>query len=74
MGKAEMTVEFRRGPDFSGFDASVIGRGFLHAMRCSPIPEVELQVFERARLVSFDSEMIVRLALLDEVAGEFTLS
>ena len=38
--EVEVVVEFRGGPDLSGFDASVIRGCMLNEMRFAPIPEV----------------------------------
>ena len=73
MRKVEIGVEFRGGPDFTGFEAAVIGRGMLGEVGLAPLPEVKLQVFEKSRLIAFDGEIVVRLALLDQIFGEFTL-
>ena len=51
----------------------MIGRRLLDEMRLAPILEVELQVFEKSGLVAFDGEIVMRLALLDQILGEFTL-
>jgi hypothetical protein len=42
-------------------------------MRWAPILEVELEGFEKSRLVAFDGEMVMCLALLDQIAGEAAL-
>ncbi len=67
MRKVEIGVEFRGGPDFAGFEAAVIGRGMLDEVGLAPLPEVKLQVFEKSRLIAFDGEIVVRLALLDQI-------
>jgi len=42
--KINVVVEFRGGPDFSGFDSSVIRRRLLDELRILPIPKIELQI------------------------------
>ena len=73
MGKVEIVVEFGGGPDFAGFQAAVVGRGMLDEMGLAPIPEVEFQGFEQSGLIAFDGEIVMRLALLDQILGELTL-
>ncbi len=67
MRKIEITVQFRGRPDLAGFDASVVWRGMLDKMRLAAIPEIELQGFQKTGLISFDREIVVRLALLDQI-------
>src|SRR2546429_9953570 len=52
--KVEVIVQFRGGPDFSGFYSSVIGGRMLHEMRFPAILEVEFQFFQNSRLIAFD--------------------
>ena len=47
--KINVVVEFRGGPDFSGFDSSVIRRRLLDELRIFPIPKIELQILSYER-------------------------
>ncbi len=71
--KVEIPVQFRRRPDLAGFDASVIARRLLDVVRRAPILEIELQILEKSGLVCFDGEMVMGLALLDQVSGQWAL-
>ena len=71
--EVEIVVEFGGGPDFAGFQAAVIGRRLFDEMRLAPVLEVELQVCQQSGLIAFDGERVMRLALLDQIFGEFTL-
>jgi len=73
MRKVEIVVGFGRGPDLAGFEASVIGGRVLDEIGLAPILEVELQVLQNAGLVAFDGEMVMRLALPDQRAGQLAL-
>lgn len=73
MRKVEITVEFAGGPDLARFDAPVIRRGMLDELRLATIPEVEFQIFKNSRLVAFDGEIVMRLALPHHVFGQLTL-
>ena len=73
VGKVEIVIEFGGGPDFARFQAAVIGGRLLDEVRLAPVLEVELQVREQSGLVAFDGEIVMRLALLDQIFGEFTL-
>ena len=46
----------------------------LHEMGLAPLPKVEFQILEKSGLVAFDGEIVMRLALLDQILGPFTLS
>src|SRR5205814_6004543 len=58
--KVEVIVQFRGGPDFSGFYSSVIRGRMLHEMRFPAILEIEFQIFQNSRLIAFDGEMVMR--------------
>src|SRR5207253_2124862 len=71
--KVEVIVQFRGGPDFSGFYSSVIRGRMLHEMRFPAILEIEFQIFQNSRLIAFDGEMVMRLALGDQIVGQLAL-
>src|SRR5256884_9767433 len=73
MRKIEITVQFRGRPDLAGFDASVVWRGVLDKMRLAAIPEIELQGFPKAGLISFYRKVVLSLSLLDQVSSKFSL-
>ena len=51
----------------------MVGRRILDEMRLAALLEIELQRFENSRLVGFDGEMVMRLALLDQIGGQLAL-
>src|SRR2546430_15312212 len=59
--------------DFSGFYSSVIRGRMLHEMRFPAILEIEFQIFQNSRLIAFDGEMVMRLALGDQIVGQLAL-
>jgi hypothetical protein len=73
MRKIQITVQFRGRPDLAGFDASVVWRVMLGKMRLAAIPEIQLQGFPKTGLVSVHREIVVGLALLDQVSSKFAL-
>lgn len=74
MREVEIGVEFRSGPDFSDFDASVLWRGMFDEVGLSTILEEEGEIFEESFLISFDDEVIMGVTVGDDVVGEFALS
>ena len=73
MRKIQITVQFRGRPDLARFDASVVRRGMLDKMRLAAIPEIELQGFQKTGLISFHREIVVGLALPDQISSKFAL-
>src|SRR2546421_659650 len=71
--KIEIRVQLFCRPDLARFDASVIGWGMLDKMGFAPIPELELQGFQKTGLVSFYGEKVMSFALFDQIRSEFTL-
>src|SRR5437899_9838549 len=45
----------------------------LHEMRFPAILEIEFQIFQNSRLIAFDGEMVMRLALGDQIVGQLAL-
>ena len=52
----------------------MLGRGVLDKVRFVSILEEEGDILEQCRLVAFDGEVVVRLSVLNQVAGELALS
>src|SRR5207249_10673254 len=44
-----------------------------HEMRFPAILEIEFQIFQNYRLIAFDGEMVMRLALGDQIVGQLAL-
>lgn len=72
--EVEVVVECGGGPDLSGLDPPMLGRGVLDEVRFVSILEEAGDILEQGWLVAFDGEVVVRLSVLDQVAGELALS
>lgn len=73
VGKVKVVVEFRGGPDFSGFDSSMVRGRVLNEIRLLPILEPQSEVFENSVLVSLNGEVIVGMTLRDQRVGYLAL-
>ena len=73
-GKVKVVVEFGGSPNLSDFDSSMIRGRILNEIRLFAILKPSDDVFEDAALVSFDGEMIMSMALRDQVLGNLALS
>ena len=67
MGKAQIAVQHRTAPDAAGLEAAM---GFLlrGEVRCGGLKIEQVDVGFEGRLVPFDSEQVVRVFLLDDIA------
>ncbi len=52
----------------------MLGRGVLDELRFVSVLEEAGEILKQRRLVAFDGEVVVRLPVLDQVAGELALS
>lgn len=71
--KVEVIIELGSDPDFAGFNAAMLRGVMIDEVWFLSVSEEELDVCKERGLVSFDGEVIVGAALLDEVVGEFAL-
>jgi len=72
--KIEVRVEFGGDPDFADFDTPMV-RGIIgNKIGFLAVDEVEGNVLIESGLVAFDGEVVVGSPLLDQVAGELSLS
>ena len=71
--KVEVIVEFGGGPDFSGFDPSMVGRCMIDVVGFFSIQEKEFDVLKERGLVCLNSEVIVRLTFPHQVIGQSAL-
>lgn len=71
--KVQVVIELGGGPDFTRFNASMLGWIKSDVVWFLAVLEKERDVFEDRGLVSFDGEVIVALAVFDDVFGELTL-
>jgi hypothetical protein len=71
--KVQVVVEFGGGPDFSGFNPTMIGRRVIDVVRFFSIQEKECDVFKERGLVCLNGEVIVCLTFPYQVIGEVAL-
>jgi hypothetical protein len=74
MREVKIVVELGGGPDFSGLDAPVVGRVVDRAVGLFSVLKHQRHILKQRGLIGFDGEVVVGLALGDQVVGEFTLS
>ena len=74
MVKIDIVVEFGCGPYFPGFDPPMFRRCKINKIGFPAVLEVKLDVLKECRLVLFDGEVIVGLALPNQVVGDMALS
>lgn len=63
VGEVEVGVEFGGGPNFSGFDPSVIGGIISDEIRVVAILEIEFNILKKCGLVAFDGEVVMGFTL-----------
>jgi len=73
MRKAKVAVEFGGGPDLADFDAPMVGRRVLNEIGFLSPLKPERDLFENAPLIGFDGEVVMGLALVDQVFGKLAL-
>ena len=71
--KIQVVVEFRCCPDFTVFDAAVVGRVTNHKIGFLSIGKVQCDVLEKSRLIVFNGKMVMGVAYFDQVSADFTL-
>ena len=73
VGKVQVVVELGGGPDFSGFNASMVGRRVIDVIGFFSMEEKESDVFKECGLVCLNGEVIVSPTFEDQVIGEAAL-
>ena len=73
MGKVEIAVERGGRPDIARLDAPVVGRVVHHEVGLFSVLEEQPKVVKQRGLVGFDGEVVVGVALIDQVVGHFAL-
>jgi hypothetical protein len=74
MREIQVLIEFGGNPDVSGFDAAMLGG--LHRGEIGFSMEgvkIEIDVFKQLLLIAFDGEVVVRVALLNQILSQFAL-
>jgi len=71
--EVQIVVEFGSDPNFAGFDPAVIRWLAMDKIGVRPVLEIECDVFKKAWLVAFDSEVVMSLTVLDQVLGYVAL-
>jgi hypothetical protein len=72
--KVQVAIELGGGPDFSRFNTSMVRRIKKDVVWFLAILEEECDVLKDRGLVSLDGEVIVTVAVFDDVFGELALS
>jgi hypothetical protein len=67
VGKVEVVVEFCCGPDFPDFYPTVVGGIAIDEVRIFPVFKVQGDIFKNSGLVVFDGEVVIGVALFDQI-------
>lgn len=73
MGKVEVIIKFIGHPNGAGLDTAVVRGSEIDEIRFTVALEIQLDVLQQCGLVSFNGEMIMSLAVLDQVSGDLAL-
>lgn len=74
MGEVQVVVEGARDPDITGFDAAMPGAVEARVIRFAiKVVEIPSGLFQQLSLIAFDGEVVMRVALLDQIAGQLAL-
>jgi len=73
MGKVEVAVHFAGSLYLSSFNAAMFQCGMINKVRFLAILKIKSDIITELRLISFDREMIMRLSLLNQIAGKLAL-
>lgn len=73
MWKIEVLIEFIGHPNRAGLDTAVVRGSEADEIRFTVALEIQIEVMQQCGLVSFDDEMIMSLAILDQVSGDLAL-
>ena len=71
--EVQVVAELVGGPDFTSFDASMIGRRGIDIIWLLPVLEKQGDILKECRLVCLYGEVIVGLAIQDQVVGDIVL-
>lgn len=71
--KIQIVVELRCRPDLTDFNAAVIRRVIQCKIGFFSVRKVQCDVLEEPRLIVFYSEMVMGVALFDQISADFTL-
>jgi hypothetical protein len=63
VGEVEVGIEFGGGPDFTGFDPTMIRGIISNEIRFLAILEIQFDIFKECGLVAFDGEVIMGFTL-----------
>ena len=74
MGKVQIVIEGSGDPDISGFDAAMLGAVERAVIGVAlEVVKIESGLFKQLFLIAFDGEVVVRVALLNQIPGQFAL-
>jgi hypothetical protein len=71
--KVQVVIKFGGGPDFSGFNASMVGRRVIDVIGFFSVEEKECDVLQKRRLVRLSGEVIVGPTISDQVLSDIAL-
>jgi len=71
--EVQIAVEFGCGPDFADFDPAVVRRVVIDKIGVPPVFKVQRDVLKKCGLVVFDGEVVMSVALFDQVGGDLAL-
>ena len=73
MRKGQITVEFGCRPDFADFDPAVIRGCAVDKIGILPVFKIKRDILKKSGLIVFDGEMIMSIALIDQIIGYLVL-
>jgi len=69
----QIAIEFGRGPYFTGFNSAMIRRVVLNEIGLFSVFEKQRDILKKTGLVVFDGEVVVAMALPDDIVGDRAL-
>lgn len=72
-GKVEIVIEFGCGPDFSGFDPTVVRRVATDKIGVLPVFKIQRDVLKKSALVVFNGEVVMSFTPPDQIVGDLAL-
>jgi len=71
--KVQIAVKFCCGPDFTDFDSTVVRRVTNDKIRFLPVFKVQRNILKKSELVFFNGEVVMSVALVNQVGGNLVL-
>jgi hypothetical protein len=73
VGKIQVIVKLRRGPDFTNFDPAMVGRVITNKVWFPSIFKIEGNILKNTGLIVFDGEVVMSFTFPDQVISDFIL-